>query len=76
MTLQNLALLAPIAMVVAVAFAVLVEEWFNQRAMAREQAAAAVPSSAPLTTDINELTIRRITEMLREIEPKRASRER
>jgi hypothetical protein len=41
-----------------------------------EQAAAAVPSSAPLTTDINELTIRRVTEMLREIEPKRASRER
>jgi hypothetical protein len=75
-TLQNLALLAPIAMVVAVAVIVLVEEWFNRRAMAREQAAAAVPSSAPLTTDINELTIRRITEMLREIEPKRASRER
>jgi hypothetical protein len=74
-TLQNLALLAPIAMVVAVAVVVLIEEWFNQRAMAREQAAAAVPS-APLTTDINELTIRRITEMLREIEPKRASRER
>jgi hypothetical protein len=75
-TLQNLALLAPIAMVVAVAVVVLIEEWFNQRAMAREQAAAAVPSSAPLATDINELTIRRITEMLREIEPKRASRER
>jgi hypothetical protein len=76
MTLQNLALLAPVVMVVAVAIFVLVEEWFNQRAMVREQTAAAATSPAPRATDINETTIRRISEMLREIEPKKASRKR
>lgn len=74
MTLQNLALLAPIAMVAAVAIFVFAEEWFNQRAMTRERAAAPTPA-AVRATDTNERTIRRIAEMLREVEPTTASRE-
>jgi uncharacterized protein YaaN involved in tellurite resistance len=76
MTLQNFALLAPIAMVAAVAIFVLVEEWFNQRAMMREKAAAAASSAVVRVADTNERTIRRIAEMLREVEPTTASRER
>jgi hypothetical protein len=75
MTLQDFAILAPIAMVLAVAVFVLVEEWFNQRAMAREKAAAATSSAAVRAADANERTIRRIAEMLREVEPTTASRE-
>jgi hypothetical protein len=74
-TLQDFALLAPIAMVLAVAVFVLAEEWFNQRAMIREKAAAATSSAAARATDTNERTIRRIAEMLREVEPTTASRE-
>lgn len=77
MTLQDFALLAPIVMVLAVTVFVLAEELFNQRAMMREKAAAAAAtSSAPVrATDTNERTIRRIAEMLREVEPTEASRE-
>jgi hypothetical protein len=76
-TLQDFALLAPIVMVLAVTVFVLAEELFNQRAMMREKAAAAAAtSSAPVrATDTNERTIRRIAEMLREVEPTEASRE-
>ncbi|MEA2818405.1 MAG: hypothetical protein QOJ86_409 [Bradyrhizobium sp.] len=74
MTLQDFALLAPIAMVLAVAIFVLTEEWFNQRAMKREKAAAATSSTA-MRADTNERTIRRIAEMLREVEPTAAPRE-
>jgi hypothetical protein len=73
-TLQDFALLAPIAMVLAVAIFVLTEEWFNQRAMMREKAAAATSSTA-MRADTNERTIRRIAEMLREVEPTAAPRE-
>ena len=75
MTLQDFALLAPIAMVLAVAAFVLAEEWFNQRAMIREKAAAATSPAAVRALDTNERTIRRIAEMLREVEPTTASRE-
>ncbi len=75
MTLQNLALLAPIAMVLAVAVFVLAEEWFNQRAMMREKAAAATSSAAVRVADTNERTIRRIAEMLREVKSTTPSRE-
>jgi hypothetical protein len=74
-TLQDFALLAPIAMVLAVAVFVLAEEWFNQRAMMREKAAAATSSAAVRVADTNERTIRRIAEMLREVESTTASRE-
>jgi hypothetical protein len=74
-TLQNLALLAPIAMVLAVAVFVLAEEWFDQRAMAREKAAAATSSAAVRAADANERTIQRIAEILREVEPTTLSRE-
>jgi hypothetical protein len=74
-TLQDFAILAPIAMVLAVTVFVLAEEWFNQRAMMREKAAASTSSAAVRATDANERTIRRIAEMLREVEPKTASRE-
>ena len=76
MTLQDFALLAPIAMVLAVAIFVLTEEWFNQRAMMREKAAAAPSSTAMRAADTNERTIRRIAEMLREVEQTTAPRER
>jgi hypothetical protein len=75
MTLQDFAILAPIAMVLAVAVFVLAEEWFNQRAMAREKAAAAALPAAVRAADANERTIRRISEMLREVEPTTVSRE-
>lgn len=75
MTLQDFALLAPIAMVLAVAVFVLTEEWFNQRAMMREKAAAATSSAAVRAADTNERTIRRIAEMLREVEPTTAPHE-
>jgi hypothetical protein len=75
-TLQNFVLLAPVATVAAVAVFVLVEEWLNQRAMMRETAAAAASSAAVRVADTNERTIRRIAEMLREVEPTAASRER
>jgi uncharacterized protein YaaN involved in tellurite resistance len=75
-TLQNFVLLAPVAMVAAVAIFVLAEEWFNQRAMMREKAAAAASSAVVRVADTNERTIRRIAEMLREVEPTTASRER
>jgi len=74
-TLQDFALLAPIAMVLAVAVFVLAEEWFNQRAIMREKAAAATSSAAVRAADTNERTIRRIAEMLRDVEPTTASRE-
>jgi hypothetical protein len=75
-TLQGFALLAPIVMVLAVTVFVLAEEWFNQRAMTREKAAAATSSAAVRAADTNERTIRRIAEMLREVEPTTASRDR
>jgi hypothetical protein len=53
---------------------VLAEEWFNQRAMMREKAAATSPA-AVRAADTNERTIRRIAEMLREVEPTTASRD-
>jgi Fic family protein len=62
-------------MVLAVTGFVLVEEWFNQRAMMREKAAAATSSAAVRAADTNERTIRRIAEMLREVEPTTASRD-
>jgi Flp pilus assembly protein TadG len=74
-TLQDFALLAPVVMVAAVAIFVLAEEWFNQRAVMREKAAAAASSAAVRPTDANERTIRRIAEMLREVEPTTVSRE-
>jgi hypothetical protein len=74
-TLQDFAILAPIAMVLAVTVFVLAEEWFNQRAMMRDKATAATSSAAVRATDTNERTIRRIAEMLREVEPTTASRE-
>jgi hypothetical protein len=62
-------------MVLAVAIFVLTEEWFNQCAMMREKAAAAISSTAMRAADTNERTIRRIAEMLREVEPTTAPRE-
>jgi hypothetical protein len=66
-------------MVLAVTVFVLIEEWFNQRAMMREKAAAATSSAAvraaDRAADTNERTIRRIAEMLREVEPTTASRD-